>query len=212
MAIDPNSEPNQASFHIWETRTGDEEGSGTDVGHISVALQGRNSNGRYFSFGPRHAALVNPLTLFFPTAGKVEPNLDSDMKNEGRAPDRTLQTEITEEQLEAMVSEANRLDEQAQEGTLLYHLFPNTSVLPLLKLYGTRTAHQEAAKCPFSGRSMKDYRHESWEKLQNVKEGHCASTVHQIASQAWDLPEQNSTPWGIHPTQLGDQLERVIEG
>ena len=200
----------RATFHIWETQTGDEEGNGTTVGHSSIDLEGEG-NGRYWSFRPRNSFFVNPLLAFFPTFGKSEASLDSDIQYEGKTPDRSFEVALTREQHDAMAAEVDTLTERANAGKLLYHLFPNASVLSPAKLLATRTAHQEMGKCPFSEQKMGDDRDKSFSGLLEVEEGHCASTVHQIASRAFVLPAQDLTPWGIHPSQLGNQLDRVIE-
>ncbi|ADI39202.1 hypothetical protein [Waddlia chondrophila] len=210
MSAELSNNPYYAKVYIWDTKVGNEDGEGTTVGHASIDLQGKN-RGRYFSFRPRNSLLVNPLFLFFPVLGKSEPNLISDIEKEDKAPDHTYKLQLNQSQYDKMAKEIDRLTKQTKKGKLLYHLFPNITVLKPIQMLATEIAQKEITRCPFSGHLMGDERYKDFSELLKIKEGHCASTVHQIVSSAFQLPPTGPTPWKIHPTQLGSYIEHLTK-
>lgn len=203
-----NPSNNHAKVYIWETKVGNEDGEGTTVGHASVELQG-TGNGRYFSFRPRNSFFVNPLLFWLPTTGKSLGSVQEDIHYEGKAPDRTFQVELSTEQMQSASKKVDQLREEAQQGTLLYHLFPRLSILTPLQKLATKTAQEELTKCPFTEQKMGDNRHEEFEDFLTVRSGHCSSTVHEVLNEAEiDLPPVSLAPWLVTPSALGDQVSR----
>ena len=78
-------------------------------------------------------------------------------------------------------------------------------------MLATQTGHEELTRCPFSNQKMRDERFKEFEALSKVREGHCASTVHEIlnAAEGIDLPSLGSVPWLVTPTQLGNEVSRL---
>ncbi len=212
----------KANVFIWNTTVGDEEGTGTKVGHASIELCKRSGDSdsplkeRYFSFRPKYPLLVNPFLFFLPFKAKLNSSLNEDRIHEGsnqklKDADQTVSIPLTKHQYQRMQTKMNTMEKEISEGKLLYHLFPKLSVLPVAKALASRRGYEALSECPFSGLSMNDDRYEDMKEVQLLRASHCALTVNEIllagdASSLTTVPR--FSPWVITPTDLARSLQR----
>lgn len=213
MSVSSHSANNyQAKVYIWPTTVGNEEGVGTRVGHVSIELgEGREKAGElnYWSFRPQISALVNPFLGFMPVLGKSVSTIHDDIDHEEASPRETHVIAITKQQYEQMYSAMQMMKSEANNGKLLYQLFPNTSILSVVKAMASRRGYEEIARCPFSGAKMDDDgRCKEIEDIKQLRAGHCATTAYEILSKGGINVSSPSkiVPWGMTPTEFGNSL------
>lgn len=204
----------QAKVYVWPTKSGNEEGEGTTVGHASVELEktaNEQTESSYFSFRPVISAFVNPFLGFLPTFGKSYESVQQDIDHEGIKPEQEHVVPLTEKQYRQMNSKIDEMKDDAQKGTLLYQLFPNTSILTPAKALASRRGYEEMSRCPFSGLPMNDDRYQDMRDMQKLRAGHCATTVSDIFSAGGiDFVQKPSSflPFGMTPNALGKSFSK----
>ena len=215
-----------ARVHVWDTKVRNEEDRTSSVGHVSIEIVKSfnpriTSNNvierRYISLRPKHSILVNPFLFFLPTRAVNCPSVEEDCRGEStndipRPPDRVIPIKLNRRQYVSMTKKAVEIQTNVQKQTLLYHLFPGASILPVAQQLSTRTSYRAMTECPFSSQPMGDERHQDMAAMSELKASHCALTVRDVLN-AGNIPTPITSwvPWKVTPTELANSLEKTLE-
>jgi hypothetical protein len=219
MSAPLSSNSEKMEIYVWDTKVGgdpsstllnNESSTSSSVGHVAAKLKSSStaSESQYLSVHPQYSWSVNPFTIPIPVPAMNASSLDQDIILEGRKPDHVYEVPLTQQQFSAASKAIDQEKEAIKNRSTLYHLFPGTSLLSVSKLLANENTYQSVSRCPISGNLINCEWGKDVAQIKKIKETHCALSVNKVLTTAGFKIPENSTPWKVTPSQIGDGVSK----